>query len=192
MAQSVPVQHIELNIPFRCIRTNELYILPEWLPQMDKMIRVFRTEDYGPITKVAETFLPHRDDRETYIWSVDDDCAYPSNQLELLVQAHDPRKRRILTRHGGKINDDGTVDFWYGEADVCMFEGLGGVLYPPACIGDDFLEYVITTSQNEHCRRCDDMVLSVYFRSNGIPIHLYKALTRDPIHALRMAASGRN
>ncbi len=172
LAQTVPVEHIELNIPYRCIRTDERYTVPTWLECTDRVM-IFRTEDYGPITKVAPTFVRHQNDHETYIWSVDDDCAYPTNQLELLCRVHHPDKRRILTRYGGELKADGTVQFWYGEGQVTMFEGFGGVLYPPASVGEDFLEYLTVTSANADCRKNDDMVLAMYFSSRGLPMYLY-------------------
>lgn len=43
----------------------------------------------------------------------------------------------ILPRYGGKLKPDGTVNFWFGEAEVTMFDRCGGVLYPPDCIGKD-------------------------------------------------------
>jgi len=52
LAQTVPIEHIELNIPYTCIRTGESYAVPEWLESMHR-VQIFRTEDYGPITKVA-------------------------------------------------------------------------------------------------------------------------------------------
>lgn len=170
--QTVPVKHIELNVPYRCIRTAQDYRIPAWLQCMEG-VRIFRPDDYGPITKVAPTFLRHRGDRDTYIWSIDDDCAYPTNQLELLYLVHDSAKRRILTRHGGKIRPDGTVQFLYGETEVSLFEGFGSVLYPPDCIGNDFAEYLKVTSANRDCRMNDDMVLSLYFARHGLPIYLY-------------------
>jgi glycosyltransferase involved in cell wall biosynthesis len=178
LAQTAPIEHIELNIPYRCIRTGEPYIVPAWLESMDRVM-IFRTEDYGPITKVAPTFLRHQNDHETSIWSVDDDFAYPANQLELLCRVHRPDKRRILTRYGGKLGSDGTVQFWFGEAEVTMFEGFGGVLYPPACIGGDFLEYLTVTSANDDCRKNDDIVLAMYFNSHGLPIYLYNRPSED-------------
>jgi hypothetical protein len=172
LAQTTPVEHVELNVPYVCVRTKQTYELPGWLESMER-VRVFRTEDYGPITKVAPTFLRYRNDRETYIWSIDDDCAYPPNQLALLCVAHNPEKRRILTRHGGQIQPDGTVQFWTGEAEVSMFEAFGGILYPPDCIDGDFSEYLRITSSNEVCKKNDDMVLSLYFLRRKMPIYLY-------------------
>ncbi len=178
LAQTVPIEHMEVNIPDRCIRTGEPYVVPAWLECMDRVM-IFRTEDYGPITKVAPTFLRYQNDHETYIWSVDDDCAYPANQLELLCRVHCPDKRRILTRYGGQLRADGTVQFWHGETEVTMFEGFGGVLYPPACVGEDFLEYLTVTSANSDCRKNDDIVLAMYFSSCGLPMYLYNRPSED-------------
>lgn len=171
-SQTVPLQHIEINIPLYCVRTAAAYHLPGWLESMDG-VKIFRTEDYGPITKVAPTLIRYCQDPKTYIWSVDDDCAYPSNQLELLCTAHDPNKRRILTRYGGQLGSDGTVNFWHGVGEVTLFEGFGGVLYPPGCIGEDFQEFLSVTSENIDCRKNDDIVLSMYFSARGVPIYLY-------------------
>lgn len=178
LAQTVQVQHIELNIPYICVRTGEEYRIPAWLDNFDR-VKVFRTDDYGPITKIAPTLLRYKDDNETHIWSVDDDCAYPAGQLELLCKVHDPSKRRILTRYGGTLNPDGTFQSWYGEGEVTMFEGFGGVLYPPACIGTDFPEYLAMTSDNADCRKNDDIVLAMYFSSRGVPMYLYNRPTEE-------------
>jgi hypothetical protein len=180
LAQTIPINHVELNVPFRSVRTNELYVIPDWMTEIGRL-RLFRVDqDYGPITKIAPTLLRYQLNSDTYIWSVDDDCAYPSNQLELLLRAHRPDQHRILTRHGGEIKPDGTVQFWYGEAQVSMFEGFEGVLYPPGCIRDDFAEYVRATSANADCRSNDDIVLSLYFMRHAIPMYLYNKPSEAP------------
>jgi hypothetical protein len=103
---------------------------------------------------------------------VDDDIAYAANQLELLCYCHRSEERRILARHGGIFQPDGSITYMFGEIEVSMFEGFGTVLYPPACIGEDFLEYVKVTSENIDCRQSDDVVLSLYFSSRRLPIYL--------------------
>ena len=178
LGQTTAVDHLELNIPYRSIRAGVEYVIPPWLAALDR-VKVFRTDDYGPITKIAPSLVRHKDDSETYLWSVDDDCAYPPNQLEVLCRAHRPSERCILVRYGGELKSDGTVQFWHGEADVTMFEGFGGVLYPPGCIGDDFAEYVETTSKNELCRRNDDIVLSMYFTARRVRIRLYNVPSEE-------------
>ncbi len=172
LTQTVPISHVEINVPHFCVRTGEPYVLPDWLEAMDR-VKIFRTEDYGAITKIGPTLLRYKDDRETSIWSIDDDCAYPPNQLSLLLECFNPARPQILTRYGGELKPDGTVQFWVGNSDVTMFEGFGGVLYPPACIDDQFLDYLTVTAANEDCRRMDDLVLAMYFTSIGLPIRLH-------------------
>jgi hypothetical protein len=70
------------------------------------------------------------------------------------------------------FNSDGSITFMFGKFEVEMFEGFGTVLYPPACIGEDFLEYLRIASENADCRLSDDVVLSFYFSSRRIPIYL--------------------
>ncbi|RWE78501.1 MAG: hypothetical protein EOS63_17515 [Mesorhizobium sp.] len=182
LGQTVAVKHVELNVPYVCVRTNEPYILPAWLAEMER-VKIFRTDDYGPVTKIAPTLLRHGNEKETYIWSVDDDFAYPKNQLALLCKAHRDTEYRILARHGGNFNPDGSITFKYGEMQVSMFEGFGTVLYPPACVGDDFLEYVRNTSSDMDCRHSDDIVLSLYFASRRIPIFIWNSPTEtDPFY----------
>ena len=172
LCQTVPVEHLELNVPYVCVRTNDVYTLPKWLTEMER-VKVFRTNDYGPITKISPTLLRYKDDQKTYLWSVDDDFAYPPNQLEMLCRGHHTSEYRILARHGGDFDADGNITFKYGQMPVSMFEGFGTVLYPPACIGEDFLEYVQTTSKNADCRHSDDIVLSLYFSSRHVPIFIW-------------------
>src|SRR5262245_2862061 len=105
LRQNMPIESVEINIPFYCHRTQESYELPSWLETMDR-VRVFRTDDFGPITKIAPTLLRHSHDDNVYIWSADDDFIYPPNQLEMLCHCHDPSQKRILTRHGGVIQPD--------------------------------------------------------------------------------------
>ena len=171
LAQSVPVEHLEMNIPYVCRRTGESYVVPPWLEAMER-VRIFRTEDYGPITKVAPTLVRYHGDPLTCVWSADDDIAYPANQLAMLLRCQCPSQRRILARHGGFFQPDGGITFMVGKLEVSMFEGFGTVLYPPGCVGEDFLDYVSTTSENEDCRRSDDVVLSFYFLSRLVPIFL--------------------
>jgi hypothetical protein len=180
LSQSVPVEHLELNVPHYSIRTGEMYVIPDWMGNVDRL-QIFRTaEDYGPVTKIAPTLQRYRRNKEIFLWSVDDDCTYPANQLELLCGGHDQNKYRILTRHGGAVDADGNVQMWYGTAEVSMFEGFGGVLYPPDCTDDDFDSYVKATSANVDCRSSDDMVLSLYFRHRGVPIYLYNKPDEAP------------
>jgi hypothetical protein len=174
LAQSVPISHIELNIPVHCIRTGEPYRLPEWLFGLDG-VRLVRPLDFGPITKVAPTLMRYRRDPQTYVWSVDDDCRYPDNQLDLLWRHHQDGERCILTRHGGHYEADDDIHHRTGHGTVDMLEGFGGVLYPPCIVEDDFLDFVNAAIENPDCRANDDVVLSYYFRERDVPIVLHNS-----------------
>jgi hypothetical protein len=52
IAQTATIEHVEVNVPYVCARTKQTYIVPTWLERMDR-VKVFRTDDYGPITKIA-------------------------------------------------------------------------------------------------------------------------------------------
>ncbi len=170
--QTVKIEKVEINIPLVCGRTGEEYLIPDWLIDM-RGVEIFRTEDYGPITKIAPTLLRHSSRSDLYVWAIDDDCAYPSDQLEVLLKGFSPDESRILVRYGGALNSGHDFQNWYGEGLVSFFEGFGGVLYPPNSVGKDFDDYVKITSDNQDCRRSDDIVLSMYFNNRNIPIYLY-------------------
>lgn len=170
--QTIPVNKLEINIPLVFSRTGEEYIIPEYLYNIPN-VSIVRTEDFGAITKIAPTLIRYNSDKSTYIWSIDDDCAFPPNQLELLLKPFNPNRPAILTRYGGALNSGFDYQNWFGERRVSFFEAFGGVLYPPGSIEADFEEYVRITSENEDCRRSDDIVLSMYFNMKKIPMYLY-------------------
>jgi hypothetical protein len=145
--QTYPVDAIHINIPLVCKRTKEEYVIPKWLESFPKL-EIFRTEDYGSITKVAPTFFREK----CYIWSVDDDIAYPSYTLQKLIDKHDGNS--IVYYYDFKLDD------------LLIFEGFGSILYPPACVQEDFLEYLEITSSLPDCRISDDVILSNYFINN--------------------------
>lgn len=169
--QTWPVERLELNVPYYCVRTGEYYVLPGWLLDTPR-VSVFRTQDLGSMTKIAPTLLRHKVRQDLYVWSVDDDMVYAPTELAALWEARRDGQFRILTRQAAAWIA-GSFTSLSGECDVAHFEGYGGVLYPPGCVGDDFERYVAATTRNLDCRTSDDAVLSFYFAKHGVPIHLY-------------------
>jgi hypothetical protein len=186
LSQTIPIDHLEFNIPYHCIRTGEIYTIPEWLQNLPK-VKIHRTEDYGAITKVAPTLLRHKNN-DTYIWSVDDDFQYPCNTLATLFRAHNPSIYRILCLQGAFWNN-ARGDGYHGtinEGPVHFIEGFGSVLYPPKCIKDDFENYVVTTSKDMDCRKSDDIILSNYFAKYEITMYTCFNPERVDIHSKAM------
>ena len=165
LAQLEPVAWLELNLPYRCIRTGEAYAVPAWLEQHPD-VRVHRCADFGPITKVAPTLLRHRDQADVRVYSIDDDFALGRYELATLAHA---APDRIVCKHGWGFDGAG-VRCFAGVGAVPNFEGYGGVLYPPQCVGEDFAAYVVAAVRNPACRLADDVVLGHYFARAGVPI----------------------
>lgn len=82
MNQSYPKPYeIHFNIPYTLKHTGEPYIIPEWIKQLqgDKF-KIYRTEDYGPITKLYPT-VERITNQNTIIVVTDDDLIYHSDML---------------------------------------------------------------------------------------------------------------
>ncbi len=182
LKQTVPIEHIEINVPVKCLRLGTVYTIPEWFKEFDQL-KCFTTPDYGAVTKVAPTFMRHRDD-DYYIWSVDDDHVIPPYQLSLLVQKMlSENKTRIICRQGGLFDDDYHYKACYGDFQVDIFEAYNTVLYPPRIIDSDFEQFLDYVALNPDCRTSDDMVLSLYFREKKVPIWLFNVPSDDiPFH----------
>lgn len=165
--QTISVHHIEINIPYKCLRTGEDYCIPEWMENMDKVL-IFRTTDYGAITKIAPTLLRHRG-KPIGIWSIDDDIIYPPNSLEILQKVFDPSRPTIICNLGTLISNR-EKKYYSRDQQVMIAEGSSSVLYPTSCIFDDFELYVEKTSLHSDSRKSDDVILSNYFALHGIPI----------------------
>lgn len=74
---------LHFNIPKINKNTGEEYIIPEWLQNLNgrDKLRIFRTEDYGPTTKLFPT-LQRITDPNQLIILVDDDLIYETRLIE--------------------------------------------------------------------------------------------------------------
>lgn len=182
--QTIPVDSIEINIPYIFKRTGELYDIPVWLVDLEKStknskceIRIFRTEDYGAITKIAPTLIRHKGKKNTYIWSLDDDFAYPENMLAVLYREFSPTNKYVLSHSGAcwvysdNSNDCTNYDSSRKEGFVDFIEGYASVLYPTCLIDDDLENYVIKTTETIDCRNSDDILISNYLKIKNIRMY---------------------
>lgn len=166
LRQTYPVEKVEINVPYWCVRTAEPYKVPDWLTAMEG-VEVHRTEDYGSITKVAPTLIRHAG-RGVYVWSIDDDFVYRPKHLETLMSKADGKS--VLCLHGGIWDIHGFSGGHHREWNVDIVEGFFGIVYPPDCIKDDFLPYVEKTSADWDNRKSDDIILSNYIALHNIPM----------------------
>ena len=183
-AQTIPVDSIEINVPYIFKRTGETYEIPEWLIDLEQSsknskceIRIFRTEDYGAITKIAPTLLRHKDKEGTYIWSVDDDFIYPENMVAVLYREFSSTDNYVLSHSGSTWNYNADSKECVGyeslrkEGFVDFIEGFATVLYPTWLIDEDFEDYVIKTSETLDCRNSDDVIISNYLKIKNIKMY---------------------
>ena len=166
--QTVSVKHIEINIPEKCIRTGETYLIPEWLTTMPR-VKIFRTPDYGPITKVAPTFLRAAGDNTLYIWSCDDDRLYPPNTLRSLTNGIDHFSNEARGAAPGiTVCEDGFAQLENYDSTPSYLQGYGTVLYAPNLIKDDFILYLKYVNTHKDCRAHDDPILSNYLLKHNV------------------------
>ncbi len=81
--QTIDDYEIHFNIPQTNNLTEEPYIIPRWLNilHQEEKIKIYRTNDYGPITKLYPT-IRRIDDPEATIIVVDDDLIYDRNLIK--------------------------------------------------------------------------------------------------------------
>jgi hypothetical protein len=183
--QSYPIKHIEINIPDVFKRTGERYVIPQSLKNNSK-VKIFKTDDYGPITKIGPTLLRYASDTKTYIWSVDDDREYDKDDLKLLMENAAIYENTILGFAGGKFTGDNYSNFALTDSEVDVLEGYLTILYPPSVIKDDFKTYMIETSKDTNCGLQDDIVLGNYFHKHSI--HL-RSVKKPTINAIELQQS---
>ena len=75
---------VHFNVPYISKITNKEYVIPEWLEEFKlkyEHLKIFRTDDIGPSTKVVPTISRVVND-ETIILVVDDDLMYHHKMVE--------------------------------------------------------------------------------------------------------------
>jgi hypothetical protein len=165
--QDVKVDHIEINVPVYCDRLKTSYSIPKELRTLTDL-QIYRTSDYGPITKVAPTFFRHLHE-DVYIFSFDDDIIYAKNHLTLMLNDFGQFDDKVIARHGGMFTDKGITPY-FGTLKVDYIEGYGGVLYPMKLIDTSFIDYLFNVLKHKPCILADDIVLSHFFRAKRIPL----------------------
>lgn len=187
--QSHPLSEIHLNVPYTCLRTGERYEIPNEIRNFPK-VKIFRTEDFGAITKIAPTFKRMLDDDETYIWQIDDDKYYPDHALQLLTEGISLDDKNIVCRHGGALNEGFNFEPWYGIGPVNFMEGFGGILYPPTCTPSHFFDLLDRVKELEFIRNSDDILLSMFFNFIGVPLQLHNPISDQNPYQLVATDSG--
>jgi len=170
---------VHFNIPQSHKESGSEYVLPEWLAELEEnsdKLTIFRTEDYGPVTKLYPT-LKRVEDGETIIIVVDDDMVYHTE----LINEHLKNREKWPTYPVGydgltSINDDYSRRMTFGNSRDYYFSANGmasfveilqhykTVSYKRDMFGEDIFEFIDT-----YGTWCDDTTLSAYFAMKGVP-----------------------
>ena len=154
---------IHLNIPYVNKKTKEEYVIPDWLNnfQNDKL-KIFRTEDYGSITKLIPTIerLSNKDD---IIITFDDDLNYMDGFIEYHLNKRIEYPDCAIGFAGiGAL--DGSCHFCTTvkkDVRVKILEGYKTISYKRSFFEDDFKDFVLGNWN-------DDMIISAYLGMKNI------------------------
>jgi hypothetical protein len=183
--QTVKPDSLILYVPEIFTRTNEPYIVPEYLTTLTSTYPQFsirRVEDKGPITKVYYALDQFRDPTDIII-SIDDDILYDSHFIEEFLDAHKTHPSCLLAFmgiHAGKfvhseIVQHGKSERAYHEVD--SVGGYRGILYPRGIVGDTFFTHAsvlngLHLSENNTNMLNDDSYISNYFTHMKVPMYV--------------------
>jgi hypothetical protein len=164
---------IHFNIPYVCNLNQEEYVIPEWLNELvngNSKLKIFRTEDLGPVTKLLPT-IKRIDDPEALIIVVDDDLVYHSDMILAHIDNQIKWQEAIIGYDGMRSrNEDGqfsnffgdTRDYYYTSQKrvtrVDILQHYKSVSYKRRYFENDFFEFV-----NNNHSWSDDLLLAGYF-----------------------------
>jgi hypothetical protein len=154
---------IHFNIPYIYSKTKEEYVIPEWLnTAVSDKLKIFRTEDYGPVTKILPT-IKRVDDPEQIIITVDDDMEYMDGFIEYHLKKREQYPNEAIGFAGlGSFN--GECHFCTSvpkDVRVKILENYKTVSYKRGFFGEDFEEF----SKGSWS---DDVIISAYLGKNEI------------------------
>lgn len=159
---------VHFNIPYINKLTSEEYIIPEWLVEYDK-IKVFRTEDLGPATKLIST-VERITDFDDIIVVCDDDLVYHPDMIQEHVKHQSTRDFVFgydsLGTYEPKFDDvrDHYVVSVPFEMKGKVMQHYKTVSYKRKYFKEDFFDFV-----KEYYSWSDDLLLSAYMQKNKIP-----------------------
>lgn len=154
---------IHLNIPYVNKKSGEEYIIPNWLNEYNlEKLKVFRTEDYGSITKLIPT-VDRLSNPNDIIITVDDDLNYMDGFIEYHLQKRIQYPNAAIGFAGiGAI--DNSCHFCTtvkNDVRVKILEGYKTVSYKRGFFDNDFKDFTIGNWN-------DDMIISAYLGKNHI------------------------
>jgi hypothetical protein len=157
---------IHLNIPYIHKKSGKKYVIPKWLQELEKnnsILKIFRTEDFGPPTKIAPT-LKRVNDENSYIIILDDDFAYDKDLIKNHLNKHQQHPNCAIgyAGLGTKIPNIYFCTCVAEDTEVSILEAYKSISYKRSYFKEDFFTDFLPHSWN------DDIMLSSYMGKYGI------------------------
>lgn len=161
---------VHLNVPHINNKTGKKYIIPEWLKNNnDNRLKIFRTVDYGSITKLIPT-IERIKDGNTMIIVVDDDMVYHPELINEHIKNREKWPNYVVGYDGMRSrNTDGTMSNYFGDSRDYYFSSLKrnslvDIIqhYKSASYLRKFFESDFMDFWKEFGVWCDDKTISAY------------------------------
>lgn len=170
--QTVSPTYMILNLPYVYARTNEQYVIPDYI-QNNTNIVINRLEiDYGPATKLIGSILNIPNNEDTWIVVHDDDQLYLQNTIETYVEYINKidNKKIAFTISGFDIINNKVIHYKSDLERVKILEGFCTFCVHRSVFEDDFIPYILNVIKNKDCKLSDDLILSNYISYKNIKV----------------------
>lgn len=204
--QTIKLDAIYLTLPYVAKRLNQTY--PPLPKKMKKLCTVVRCEeDYGPICKIYGALVSEKDPN-TIIITIDDDCIYPDNLVELLVEKSKIRPDAAITGMGILVGSGVALFAINSNLKECkpfepilgfnvpvdgraidVVQGVSGVLYKRGFFPNkkDIYTKLLHYTKDIDLFKSDDIVISGYLSMHRIKRYTYPNM---PLVDHRLTADG--
>lgn len=168
---------IHINIPNIYNKTGEKYSIPKWLKQIrDPRLKIYRTKDYGSITKLIPTLRRTKGDDRSIIIVVDDDIVYHPELItehiknrnlwpDYAVGYDGIRSRNTDGNFASNFNDNRNYYFSATGSNslVDILQHYKSVSYIRSFFKQDFYTFI-----KKYGTWCDDTTVAAYLAKYGI------------------------
>ena len=168
---------IHINIPNIYTKTEEKYTIPKWLKQIkDPRLKIYRTKDYGSITKLIPTLRRTIVNDKSIIIVVDDDMVYHSELINEHLNNRDKWPDYAVGYDGVRSrNTDGTFadnfndhrDYYFSATGsnslVDILQHYKSISYVRSFFKPDFYAFI-----KKYSTWCDDTTVAAYLAKSGI------------------------
>ena len=156
---------LHLNIPLICKKTNEAYIIPEWLKNISNdKLKMFRCDDYGALTKILPTIERTDENEDVILITIDDDLEYMDGFIEYHLLKRETYPNSAIG-FAGMSAINGSCHFCTTvkeDVRVKILEGYKTVSYRRNFFKEDFQTEFFGKSWN------DDILISAYLGKHNI------------------------